>query len=164
MKKIIVLTSIISLVLLSGCNTFVSVDNNPSHSAEQTTAPSPDSSLPEFTVPGTTIEWELPIDVDDSFTEPVTEPVSEQGSTDVTTPVTTLGGDQTPTEEPTTPATEPTSVPAVEPTTSNQNNEQPTEPSVVDPTEPTTVPPTTVVQPTTKPSNSGPIELPLIPG
>lgn len=161
MKKIIVLVLIFSLVLLCGCNAFISVDKEPSESVQQTTDYSPDINDTE---PGTTIEWELPIDVDDSFTEPVTEPVGEQGSTDVTTPDTTVGDEQTPTEEPTTPATEPTSEPTVEPTTNSQNNDQPTEPNETEPTEPSTVPPTTVVQPTTKPIGSGPIELPLIPG
>lgn len=137
MKRLIVLLLILSLVLLCGCQ-------NAGNGDVTTTAPSatdPVGSEPANGTEGTTnpIEWETPIDIDDTFQQ--TEP-SEPAASEATEPGTT---------EPT--ATEPT---ATEPTA--------TEPTATDPA--ATEPAPTDPKPTTPSGSTGskPIELPMIPG
>lgn len=158
MKKIIILLVALSVLLLCGCNGIDTLNPNPSEFEQQPTEGSPNNDKTNETEPGTTLDWELPIDVDDSFTEPATEPTSVENTTspDATEPNTDGNGEQVTTapsvtQDPTEPTTEGANV---EETTSN-----PIEEPVV-----TTEPETTVPQPTFNQSSSGPIELPLIPG
>ena len=85
-----------------------------------------------------TIDWETPIDVDDSFAEDTTPSVdTPTDPSDETGPLTTV----------------PVSDPA--------NSEDPTDPTDSDVTE---APTEGTTEPTSTSSGSGPIELPMIPG
>ena len=129
MKKIAVLFMIISAMLaLCACN---GTDVKPTE---------PSEAVPVVTQPqeNVTIDWETPIDIDDSFLEETTGDAQEPVDT---TPTTGPNGDATePTENPTEENAEPT-----------EGNVDPTEPSVE-----VTEPPKT--------NSSGAIELPMIPG
>lgn len=138
MKKMIVLIMVLSLVVLCGCKATIDVDlkdTNPSN-----TKPSGGSTNQETTgkvdEPTNPIDWETPIDIDDSFVEeqPDETKPTEPGATEpgATEPGATQAG---------------TSEPApTEPDTSE------TEPSEPAPTKPSSS------------SGSKPIELPMIPG
>lgn len=139
MKKLIVLLLILSLVLLCGCQ-------NAGNGDATTTAPSATDPVGSGNANGTVettkpIEWETPIDIDDSFQQ--TEP-SEPAASETTEPsATEPGATQPDTTEPT--ASEPTvSEPAA-------TDPAPTESAPADP-EPT------------NPFGSKPIELPMVPG
>ena len=136
MKRLIVLLLILSLVLLCGCQ-------NAGNGDATTTAPSatdPVGSEPANGTESTTdpIEWETPIDIDDSFQQ----------------------------EDPEN--TDPAASEATEPDTTDPDATEPdtTEPAVTDPTEtdPVTTEPVSTDPEPTSPSGSNPIELPMIPG
>lgn len=154
MKKIPILLLIISLCLLCACK-----QANPDSNAN-TQDPSSDPKVNQETDPEKMPEfdWETPIDVDDSFQEvsDETDPVTEPDNTD---------GDV----EPSDPVSEPASngnqggtngKPQV---TDPSEFEGPADATDPDPTEDITP---TEPEPTAKPTtgNSGPIELPMIPG
>ena len=146
MKKLIVLTLILSLVLLCGCNPAgngaTTTNPNETDPASEPAGSEPTGGTAETTQP---IDWETPIDIDDSFLE-------QNGETDPSESQPTEPG-----------ATEP-NVTDPDPTDPNPTDPTPTEtdPTNPDPTEPDPTDP----EPT-KPSGttgSKPIELPMVPG
>ena len=148
MRKIIVILLICS-VFLCGCVNVV-VDNNPTtEKQEQDTTPL------DQTEPDTTMDWELPIDVDEYATEPDIEDTSVPEEIDIPNSTSNNNGNTDPTEPPTEAGT---SEPSVADTT------EVTEPDVSEEPETTAEPETTVPETTSAPSNGGPIELPMIPG
>ncbi len=134
MKKILVLVLIFSVFLLCACQ---NGSNNETQPAGSPTESEAGTAEPSEQV---SIDWETPIDVDDSFaeeTDAATEAPAEpsESNAEATEPLSS---------EPTEPSVKPTE--ATDPTEGPTEAPQPTEP----------VP--------TKPSGSGPIELPMIPG
>ena len=139
MKKFLAFMVVFAMiVMLTGC---FSNDNNPTTTDYVDSVTTTESSdVPE----NTTLDWELPIDVDTTVEDTTEENTTEEVTTE----------DLIDEPEPT------TTKPATENTTEPDN-------TVPETTEPvTTVPvtePVTTVPPTTG-SSSGPIELPMIPG
>lgn len=140
MKKYLVLFVVLALMCaLCACK---SGDENVTNPAVDPTATSGSVNEPAEKV---TIDWETPIDVDDSFIDDSTDPIDKPTDpSDETGPLTTVDptyptdGSEDPTEA--APTTDPT--------------ENPTE---ADPTEPEVIP-------TKGTGSSGAIELPMIPG
>ena len=133
MKKILVLLLVLSLLALCGCKNSTSNDlpgntDDPVNTSGNSTEDSGSDS---------TVDWETPIDIDDSVQQETedaaTEPIDEIDPTEATPTV-------------------------AQPTEANptEGNADPTEP---DPTEAETDPPAT-----SRPNSSGPIELPMVPG
>lgn len=136
MKKIFCIALILSLFLLCACQ------NGRHKETEPSFAPTESGALTTDPTEQATIDWETPIDVDDSFAEE-------------TTPVT-----ETPTEPETSNGeTKPTD-PSVKPTEPSNPTEGPAEPTEA----PTEAPGNNTEPVPTKPSGSGPIELPFISG
>lgn len=130
MRKILVLVLVLSVFLLCACQNGNNDETQPVSSPTESEVGAADPSEKA------TIDWETPIDVDDSFAEETDAP---------TEPSETSNGA-------TEPSTEPSVKPTEDPTETADPGESPTE--AVQPTEP--VP--------TKPFGSGPIELPMVPG
>ncbi len=141
MKKIFVICLVLSVVFLfCACN-----DNNDDVDANGSQTGNVDSSNGENVDPteNVTIDWETPIDVDDSFLEETT-PVSESTEPSVTT----VSGETQ--DDPTDPSDE----------TTQGATQDPTEPVSEESTGESATEPVA-----TKPVNSsGAIELPMIPG
>lgn len=136
MKKLIVLTLILSLVLLCGCNPAGkgATTTNPdvTDPASEPAGSEPTSGAAETTQP---IDWETPIDIDDSLLDqPEETNPSESQATEPS-------------------ATKP-NVTDPDPTDPNPTNPDPTEP---DPTDPEPTKPSGA-------TGSKPIELPMVPG
>lgn len=121
MKKLIVLIMVLSLVALCGCKATIDVDmkdTNPSN-----TKPSGGSTNQETTgkvdEPTNPIDWETPIDIDDSFVEeqPDETKPTEPGSTE---PDATQAGTSEPAPtEPDTSETEPSEPAPTKPSSSS---------------------------------------------
>ena len=140
MKKVLLVFMLAALLLLCACksgNGDVST-NDPTMG---TTDPVAEATEP---VPFASIDWETPIDVDDSFVDDPSESIDMPvDPSDETGPLTTV--DPT---NPTDPSEDPTEAPTDAPT-KNPNVSEPTEPEVI---------------PTKRPGSTGAIELPMIPG
>jgi nicotinate-nucleotide--dimethylbenzimidazole phosphoribosyltransferase len=153
-KKFIILFTILSLLLLVGCN---KADNN------DLVSPTTDPVNVVVTTTEDPNQWELPIDSDIVLDTTAPEETTEESTEDVIDVATTEGvttenvttGHQTEASE--SEATDPTTEPEV--TTPVVTTEAPTE---AQPTEPEPTEPDTTVPATTK--SSGAIELPMIPG
>lgn len=135
MKKILVLLLILSLTTLCACRGSVDfeVEDTPDDAQQN------GSSVTD-PIENVTVDWETPIDIDDSFQEEIDQNIDAADG------------------ETTNPADE--NEPTSGETSGAQNN--PTEPTVTEP-DSTKPSPTDPVE-TSRPSGSGPIELPMIPG
>lgn len=137
MKKYLTIVAVVLCLLLVLC-ACKSGNNEPTNPVTEPSASDSEVVKPTENV---TIDWETPIDVDDSFLEDPTEPGDPS---DETGPLTTVDP-----SDPTDPSVEPTDAP------------QATDAPTGDPTEATDP----AEQIPTKPSgSSGAIELPMIPG
>lgn len=141
MKKIFAVLMIISVLVLCGCGTSgqkLDPTNDPTKSGATEPGNDDVTTGDQSTVTDPIIDWETPIDIDDSFTETESGEETDPSVTDPTEP-----GDETdPTEA--------------------QDPSEPTKPQVTEP-QPTDPKPTT--PPVIGDLNgSGPIELPMIPG
>ena len=147
MKKIIALISIICLILCA----FVACKSDEVEVTNPATEPTETAAGAITPVDKDNIDWETPIDIDDSFVEDATTPAETAPVT--TEPIETDASGET--KPQTTNPTEPSSDPT-DPTDSSDVTEAPTSAptEAPDPTEST--PPKT--------SSSGAIELPMIPG
>lgn len=140
MKKLLVVLMVISLVVLCGCG-------NTGKNADPTDAPTNSGATEPGSVEATTgddssvtkpaIDWETPIDVDDSVTEPQGNEETEPSQSDTTEP--SEGNDPTEVQDP----------------TEAEDPSVPSEPAESEATEPAA---------TEGSNHSGPIELPMIPG
>lgn len=141
MKRVLVILLIVSLLALCGCGTSgqkLDPTNAPTNSGATEPGASDATTGNQSTVTDPAIDWETPIDIDDSFTEPEGDEVTEPAATNPTEP----SDENDPTEA--------------------QDPSEPTKPQVTEP-QPTDPKPTT--PPATGGSNGkGPIELPMIPG
>lgn len=120
MKKLIVLIMLLSLVLLCGCNQAANNENTTTapNATDPTGAPAGNETTGGVGEPTDPIDWETPIDIDDSFIEeqPDETNPTEPGATEpgATEPDPTQGG--TTESAPTEPEAEPTEPAPVKPT------------------------------------------------
>lgn len=139
MKKFLAFMVVFAMiVILTGC---FSNDNNPATTDYEDAVTTTESS---DVTENTTLDWELPIDIDTTAEDTTEEATTEEATTEEVTTEDLI-------DEP-------------EPTTTKPATDNTTEPDTTIPE--TTVPvtePVTTVPPTTG-SSSGPIELPMIPG
>ncbi len=133
MKKLLVLLLALSLIMLCGCK-----NTNQNDVVDPTLDPDATGSQSADPTENVTIDWETPIDIDDSFLQETEDEATEPGN------------EENPTEGE---------------TTSGQNDPTQPDPTEADPTESASTPTESEPVETTKPNGgSRPIELPMVPG